>query len=559
MGARFLRDALGWDHAAAARHAGTARLLDPNGGDLPAVGQAYAAGDITRGHVEVAAGVHRRLSPRVRDTLIPVIDEVTGEEVERRCIVVVDAVLARQARGLDVPQARAAADRLIQHLDPPSPQGTHRRRHLHLTRLPDGSLQGRFACGPTQALAFHAVIAAGAAPHPGHAIDPDGIEHPLPDDRTPTQRRIDALTDALTTTTTTTTTSGAGNGSAAGAAGGGANGPAAGTAAGADDPDHAGRADRGDRADRADQGDGAERAERGAQPGSSAGLWDTNDDPDTDPDTDPDDQDGLDADDADTEDGLGESGDDAAGGDAGLDSPQEPTREGQAQIRRPPGIRSGPYPPAEIIITATLDQLAAALTLTRHDTRHGTESAGAPGLWPHPGPPGPTGPPGPAGSDHEAAGQGDALHAVEGFAHAQHAGPVHPRTLALLACTARLRTILLDRHGAVLHLGRAHRLATPTQKRALLARDIGCVIPGCPAPGEHCDVHHVIPWAHGGATDLPNLVLLCPRHHAEIDTDTGWHLQMIHGVPWARPPTWAHHHPPLLRNTTHHPHTDSPP
>ncbi len=173
-----------------------------------------------------------------------------------------------------------------------------------------------------------------------------------------------------------------------------------------------------------------------------------------------------------------------------------------------------------------------------------------PGYGPTPGHR-PPGPPGPAGSDHEAAGQGDALHAVEGFAHAQHAGPVHPHTLALLACTARLRTILLDRHGAVLHLGRAHRLATPTQKRALLARDIGCVIPGCPAPGEHCDVHHVIPWAHGGATDLPNLVLLCPRHHAEIDTDTGWHLQMIHGVPWARPPTWAHHQP--TPPTQHHP------
>ena len=214
----------------------------------------------------------------------------------------------------------------------------------------------------------------------------------------------------------------------------------------------------------------------------------------------------------------------------------------------------------EIIITATLDQLAAALT----HTPHGTDPAPPPGPWPDPrgsadppgpvGPAGPPGPPGPAGP----AGLAVDLQAVQGFARAQHGGPVHPHTLALLACSARLRTIILDPHGAVLHLGRGHRLASPTQKRALLARDIGCVIPGCPVPGEHCDIHHVTPWATGGATDLPNLALLCPRHHGEVDTHTGWHLTMIHGIPWARPPAWAHHHPPLLRNTTHHPHTDTP-
>ncbi|MGZ4612565.1 MAG: HNH endonuclease [Kineosporiaceae bacterium] len=87
---------------------------------------------------------------------------------------------------------------------------------------------------------------------------------------------------------------------------------------------------------------------------------------------------------------------------------------------------------------------------------------------------------------------------------------MHPRTLALLACSAKLRTVLLDRHGGVLTLGRVHRLASPAQKRALLARDVGCVISGCPVPGEHCDVHHVTPWAAGGATDLANLALLCP-------------------------------------------------
>ena len=60
--------------------------------------------------------------------------------------------------------------------------------------------------------------------------------------------------------------------------------------------------------------------------------------------------------------------------------------------------------------------------------------------------------------------------------------------------------------GAVLAMGRAIRLATPAQKDALIARDLGCVIPGCGVPGEHCEVHHVIPWAAGGPTDVPKPV-----------------------------------------------------
>jgi hypothetical protein len=128
---------------------------------------------------------------------------------------------------------------------------------------------------------------------------------------------------------------------------------------------------------------------------------------------------------------------------------------------------------------------------------------------------------------------------------------VHPSTLALLACNARIRRVVLDEHGAVLHLGRGHRLATPAQKAALYARDIGCVIPGCTVPGDLCEIHHVTAWADAGRTDIDNLVLACPRHHIDV-TDGTWELEMIDGVPWARPPAWAHPGRPLLRNASHH-------
>ena len=65
--------------------------------------------------------------------------------------------------------------------------------------------------------------------------------------------------------------------------------------------------------------------------------------------------------------------------------------------------------------------------------------------------------------------------------------------------------------------GRTARTATPAQRRALAARDKGCIIPGCGIPAEACQTHHVEDWAAGGDTDLPNLALLCWAHHRQVD------------------------------------------
>jgi hypothetical protein len=47
-------------------------------------------------------------------------------------------------------------------------------------------------------------------------------------------------------------------------------------------------------------------------------------------------------------------------------------------------------------------------------------------------------------------------------------------------------------------------------------RDGGCVHPGCQRTAAFCDAHHVRHWAHGGPTDLDNLVLLCRHHHRTL-------------------------------------------
>src|SRR3954447_13775182 len=69
----FAQHALGQRRGTARRDAQWARLLRPDpgqAGDLPAVGAAYAAGDICTPHVEVAVRTHHRLGPALREALI---------------------------------------------------------------------------------------------------------------------------------------------------------------------------------------------------------------------------------------------------------------------------------------------------------------------------------------------------------------------------------------------------------------------------------------------------------------------------------------------------------
>lgn len=70
---------------------------------------------------------------------------------------------------------------------------------------------------------------------------------------------------------------------------------------------------------------------------------------------------------------------------------------------------------------------------------------------------------------------------------------------------------------AALAVGRSTRLATAAQRRALVIRDAGCVIPGCDSPASECQTHHVTDWAIGGPTDFDNLALTCWSHPRQVD------------------------------------------
>ncbi|MCB0976199.1 MAG: DUF222 domain-containing protein [Acidimicrobiales bacterium] len=67
------------------------------------------------------------------------------------------------------------------------------------------------------------------------------------------------------------------------------------------------------------------------------------------------------------------------------------------------------------------------------------------------------------------------------------------------------------------------RHANAQQRRALTARDQGCVFPGCDRPPEWTDAHHVDGWRETHQTAVPRLVLLCSHHHHAVH-DRGFTL-----------------------------------
>lgn len=92
-----------------------------------------------------------------------------------------------------------------------------------------------------------------------------------------------------------------------------------------------------------------------------------------------------------------------------------------------------------------------------------------------------------------------------------------------LACDAGVIPTVMGGDSQVLDQGRRTRTVSTAQRRALTARDGGCVFPGCDRPDSWCDAHHVIHWLNLGPTDLWNLVLLCSAHHRAVH-EGGWRL-----------------------------------
>jgi hypothetical protein len=101
---------------------------------------------------------------------------------------------------------------------------------------------------------------------------------------------------------------------------------------------------------------------------------------------------------------------------------------------------------------------------------------------------------------------------VEQRVAALHVGPLlSDSDRRYLMCDATCE-VWFERDGQVIGSGRATRLISRRLRRALEHRHRTCAVPGCGATrGLHA--HHIRHWEDGGATELANLVLVCPYHH----------------------------------------------
>jgi Domain of unknown function (DUF222)/HNH endonuclease len=103
-------------------------------------------------------------------------------------------------------------------------------------------------------------------------------------------------------------------------------------------------------------------------------------------------------------------------------------------------------------------------------------------------------------------------------------GPVvHPQTVRRLLCNARVQSVLEDRAGNVLGLGRTSREPSTWMLRQVRYRDRECRFPGCGAR-RFTQAHHIVWWRHGGRTDLDNLLLICSFHHRLVH-EHGWSVK----------------------------------
>ena len=112
--------------------------------------------------------------------------------------------------------------------------------------------------------------------------------------------------------------------------------------------------------------------------------------------------------------------------------------------------------------------------------------------------------------------------------------PLHVATHT--ACSGSIQRVLFD-EGRIIGITTTDRVFTVHQRRAIVARDNECLIPGCHVPASWCEIHHVTEHARGGPTHTDNGVPLCWWHHRSLG-QSGWQIRMNAGVPQIRGPEW---------------------
>ena len=138
-----------------------------------------------------------------------------------------------------------------------------------------------------------------------------------------------------------------------------------------------------------------------------------------------------------------------------------------------------------------------------------------------------------------------------GYLEGNHA-PLSPETIERLICDAGTIDIRVDELNRPLDVGHEQRLFNRAQRRALAARDGGCMWPGCDRPPAFTEAHHIDHWQRdNGRTDINQGILLCRAHHLLLHNQR-WQIFENTGQYWLRPPAIIDPGQILIEMPSHH-------
>lgn len=105
---------------------------------------------------------------------------------------------------------------------------------------------------------------------------------------------------------------------------------------------------------------------------------------------------------------------------------------------------------------------------------------------------------------------------------------IPPDVILRMRCDVGVTPITLTGQRQVLSVAQEQRQFSTAMRRAILARDRGCAVPGCHIAASMCEIHHADPWAKDGKTSTDNGVMLCSHHHSAIHANA-LHLTRVDG------------------------------
>lgn len=102
--------------------------------------------------------------------------------------------------------------------------------------------------------------------------------------------------------------------------------------------------------------------------------------------------------------------------------------------------------------------------------------------------------------------------------------PVDPRQLVAAAFLGRIRFVVVDGAGVIIHAGRKRRLFNGALREAIQAVDPTCGWLGCNLRAQIADIDHLQPRSRGGPTEPRNAKVMCNKHNIHKHT-AGYTIQ----------------------------------